>query len=243
MIRSRTIRWYRLGDLGLASLWGVFAMLRFVEASERVHHGHLLEGTYLALLGSVLAFEAAFFMVRGPALARHRGLVPQLAVVIATGSILPLSMLDLQWTSGWLLATMTLCLIGLHCFIAWALLALNRSFSISPEARKLVQHGPYALVRHPLYAAYMPMFVCIGLPRLSIEAAALVVAGIAALIVRARSEEAILRSVFPEYAAYAAVTPRFVPRPAALHRMRRQRRTGQVDAPAASASDPIPGHI
>ncbi|MDQ6741518.1 MAG: hypothetical protein M3Z97_01220, partial [Candidatus Dormibacteraeota bacterium] len=33
----------------------------------------------------------------------------------------------------------------------WALLYLRRSFSILPEARRLVTHGPYALSRHPLY--------------------------------------------------------------------------------------------
>src|SRR5205823_343774 len=33
----------------------------------------------------------------------------------------------------------------------WALLYLRRSFSILPEARRLVTHGPYGLSRHPLY--------------------------------------------------------------------------------------------
>ena len=33
----------------------------------------------------------------------------------------------------------------------FALLALGRNVSIIPQARKLVRHGPYRLVRHPLY--------------------------------------------------------------------------------------------
>lgn len=243
MIRSRTIRWYRLGDLGLASLWAVFAILRFSDGLGQAWHGHLLEAAYHLLVAAILGLEALLFAARGPALARSQGLLPQLVACFAVISVLPLSALPLTWTPGWLLAAMTLGLMAIHLFSFWALMTLRTSFSVTPEARKLVQHGPYALVRHPLYAAYMPMFVCIGLPRLSIEAAALVVAGIAALIVRARSEEAILRSVFPEYAAYAAVTPRFVPRLTALVHMRRQRHAGQADAPAAPASDPIPGHI
>ena len=33
----------------------------------------------------------------------------------------------------------------------WAMVSLNRSFSIAPADRGLVQRGPYRLIRHPMY--------------------------------------------------------------------------------------------
>jgi len=38
---------------------------------------------------------------------------------------------------------------------AWAFANLSRSYGIVPAHRELVTSGPYRLVRHPLYAAYM----------------------------------------------------------------------------------------
>lgn len=37
----------------------------------------------------------------------------------------------------------------------WAVLTLRGSFSVLPEARKLVIYGPYRYVRHPIYLAYI----------------------------------------------------------------------------------------
>jgi protein-S-isoprenylcysteine O-methyltransferase Ste14 len=37
----------------------------------------------------------------------------------------------------------------------WSFLALGRSFGFAAADRGLVRHGPYALVRHPIYASYL----------------------------------------------------------------------------------------
>ena len=50
------------------------------------------------------------------------------------------------------------------------------------------------------------------LPRLSLLAIAIALAGIMAQIIRAKREEAVLQSAFPEYTAYAERVPAFVPR-------------------------------
>lgn len=38
-----------------------------------------------------------------------------------------------------------------YALTLWSLLALGRSFGIGPADRGLVKHGPYKLVRHPMY--------------------------------------------------------------------------------------------
>jgi protein-S-isoprenylcysteine O-methyltransferase Ste14 len=103
-------------------------------------------------------------------------------------------------------------MIAAYLFVLWALLTLRRNFSILPESRNLVRHGPYALVRHPLYAAYILTYLLVALPRFGPAALALAALGIAGEMWRARNEERVLAASFPEYAAYAAATPRFVPK-------------------------------
>jgi protein-S-isoprenylcysteine O-methyltransferase Ste14 len=49
---------------------------------------------------------------------------------------------------------LSLQLIGLALW-TWAFANLARSYGIVPADRGLITSGPYALVRHPLYAAYM----------------------------------------------------------------------------------------
>jgi protein-S-isoprenylcysteine O-methyltransferase Ste14 len=99
---------------------------------------------------------------------------------------------------------------------AWMLasvLALGRCFGVLPEVRGLVTRGPYRLVRHPLYLGELGACagLVIGAPTTwSAVAAAVLVAG---QLVRMRLEEQALKGEFPQYAAYAASTPRIVPRP------------------------------
>ena len=95
-----------------------------------------------------------------------------------------------------------------------AALALGRCFGVLPEARGLVTHGPYALVRHPLYlgefAAMAGLLIASPSPRNLAAGAAFVIAQVTRMIL----EERALTREFPEYADYAARTPRVVPSPA-----------------------------
>ncbi len=93
----------------------------------------------------------------------------------------------------------------------YSLSSLGRSFSIIPQARKLVQGGPYRLVRHPLYLGELiGLFgvVLIGLTILKIMLFFLI---IMCQIYRAFEEEKLLTNVFPEYKDYCARTARFIP--------------------------------
>ena len=39
----------------------------------------------------------------------------------------------------------------------WGILTLRLSFSVLPEKRKIIQHGPYRYVSHPIYLGYVLM--------------------------------------------------------------------------------------
>ena len=79
------------------------------------------------------------------------------------------------------------------------------------EARKLVTHGPYRLVRHPLYLAEEVATIGIFLQFLSWPAAAVLALHFGFQIARMLNEERVLGEAFPEYADYARRTARLMP--------------------------------
>jgi protein-S-isoprenylcysteine O-methyltransferase Ste14 len=93
----------------------------------------------------------------------------------------------------------------------WALSSLGRSFSILPEARRLVTDGPYALSRHPLYLGEAVAALGLLLPMAGPVALAFAFAALSAQLLRMRWEESVLTSEFPEYRAYARRVPRYLP--------------------------------
>jgi protein-S-isoprenylcysteine O-methyltransferase Ste14 len=91
---------------------------------------------------------------------------------------------------------------------------LGRSFSVMPEARRLVTTGPYSIVRHPLY-----LFELLGVVGILLQVRSLAGAGLLALIValqiaRACWEEAVLDRAIPEFADYRRQVPFLIPRDA-----------------------------
>lgn len=99
--------------------------------------------------------------------------------------------------------------------VAGALIALGtlgRSFAILPARRDVVARGPYAIVRHPAYAAELVVVFATGLAQSAWHALLFTSLVLAAAVLRIRAEEALL-SRDPAYAAYSArVRHRLVPR-------------------------------
>jgi protein-S-isoprenylcysteine O-methyltransferase Ste14 len=93
----------------------------------------------------------------------------------------------------------------------WALVYLRRSFSILPEARRLVTQGPYSLSRHPLYLGECVAAVGLLVTSAGPTAIALAVAALGVQLLRMRWEESVLTRQFPEYGAYARRVPRYLP--------------------------------
>lgn len=100
--------------------------------------------------------------------------------------------------------------IGLAAML-WALGALGTNISVVPQAREVVTHGPYAKVRHPLYAAELFNVVGLCLAH-SGPWPWVVLAALAAFqVMRARREETLLAAELPGYAEYKSRTPMLVP--------------------------------
>ncbi|MBV8302111.1 MAG: isoprenylcysteine carboxylmethyltransferase family protein [Candidatus Dormibacteraeota bacterium] len=101
--------------------------------------------------------------------------------------------------------------IAAFALALWGLLHLRRNLSIIPEARRLVTTGPYRLIRHPLYTAEIIVAFGAVLTRPALWPTAMLLPFVAVQMLRARYEERLLRSTFPEYTAYARRSARIIP--------------------------------
>ena len=93
----------------------------------------------------------------------------------------------------------------------WALGALGTNISVVPQAREVVTHGPYARVRHPLYAAELLNVVGLCLAYNGMWPWVVLMALAAFQVFRARREEQLLTQELPGYADYKKRTPMLVP--------------------------------
>lgn len=99
-------------------------------------------------------------------------------------------------------------------YSVWGLAYLRRSFSIIPEARRLVTGGPYALSRHPVYLGEITTAIGVNLATGGWLTAIAIAYFIACELLRIRWEERILATTFPnDYPAYARRVPRYLPSP------------------------------
>lgn len=88
---------------------------------------------------------------------------------------------------------------------------LGRSLSVMPEARRLVQNGPYGIVRHPLYLCEILGTGAAALQYRSLPAAGLLLLAFAVQVARARWEEGVLSRAFADFAAYQSHTAFVIP--------------------------------
>jgi protein-S-isoprenylcysteine O-methyltransferase Ste14 len=101
------------------------------------------------------------------------------------------------------LAGLALCVLSLR--------TLGRSFGVVAADRGLVTRGPYATVRHPVYASYLLIQSGYLLQSISLQNALVLLLGSACNIGRALMEERLLAGS-PAYAAYqSSVRWRLVP--------------------------------
>jgi protein-S-isoprenylcysteine O-methyltransferase Ste14 len=150
-------------------------------------------------------------VVRDKPVAKSKGAVPRIFAVLGTfagvGIIqLPVAQLSLP------MQIVAAVLIGVGSLASFLVLSrLGKSFSIMPEARKLVTSGPYAHARHPLYAVEMITVIGTALQFAAPWSWVLALIVVTLLWIRSHFEEQVLAETYPEYAAYRARTKRFIP--------------------------------
>ena len=114
---------------------------------------------------------------------------------------------------GLVVAADFLALAGL-AYSVWGLAYLRRSFSIIPEARRLVTGGPYSLSRHPVYLGEIVTAIGVNLATAGIWTALAIFYFVACELLRIDFEEHVLTRAFPaEYPEYARRVARYLPNP------------------------------
>src|ERR1700750_365317 len=88
---------------------------------------------------------------------------------------------------------------------------LGRSFSLVPQARNVVQTGPYRWIKHPLYLAEEIVILGVVLQYLTPVTVIVLVLHIGVQVCRILYEEDLLRRNCPEYSSYEASRWRLIP--------------------------------
>jgi protein-S-isoprenylcysteine O-methyltransferase Ste14 len=171
---------------------------------------------YAALKAAVVTTFAVLVAIRPQARRPARDPVAFIACIAALGGAAALRLPTTASAETVEKVGLGIAVVG-SCWMLASVFALGTCFGILPEARGLVTRGPYRLIRHPLYLGEIT--VCTGLVLASPSVGNLLLGAIfgAGQLVRMHLEEAELTAAFPEYAAYAARTPRLLawPRPRA----------------------------
>jgi protein-S-isoprenylcysteine O-methyltransferase Ste14 len=169
----------------------------------------LLAGGFLFLL---LITQATLIFARPPALRKAGGLQPRITALLGTWLVGIVILLPLRedLSAAVSLAAAALGALGdaLALFIVFH---LGRSFSIMAEARRFVAHGPYALVRHPLYLAEELGLLNAVLLHWSPWAGLVFAVQMLCQLQRIRNEEQVLLAAFPGYGPYRARVPMLLP--------------------------------
>jgi protein-S-isoprenylcysteine O-methyltransferase Ste14 len=88
---------------------------------------------------------------------------------------------------------------------------LGRSFSIVPQARSVVQTGPYRWIKHPLYLSEEIAILGVVLQYLTPVTVIVLVLHFGVQVRRILYEEDLLRRNCPEYSSYEASRWRLIP--------------------------------
>lgn len=193
------------------------ALAAVVTMTSLLDPGDLDPTKAAALLSHVCVFvflliQSALILLRPRPLAKAACLQPRISALLGTWLMMGVVLLPVRndLSSGLYLLSAALGILG-DLLAIYVVLHLGRSFSFMAEARGVVAHGPYAIVRHPLYLAEETALASAVITHLSLAAAVLFLTQICFQVQRARNEERVLAEAFRDYAAYRERTPGLVP--------------------------------
>jgi len=220
LLKARETKYYDAITALPLILWFAYGALQIrpvlVNDMHLMGSGAATLFTYVqfASLSLVTLFDLLLIyllVVRDRPVAKSKGVLPRAFGFIGTFfgvSILQLPVAHLGLGAQIIAAL----LVGLGSLASFVVLwRLGKSFSIMPEARRLVTGGPYALARHPLYTTEIVTICGTALQFQAPWSWVLAAAVMALLWIRSHYEEQVLEEVYPEYGAYRARTKRFIP--------------------------------
>ncbi len=209
-----------LGRVLIVAVFSHAASISVLAIAQQIAKGwppnSLESGLQLAAGFSNFAFlimVVAMTVARRTPVRSASGLEPRVTALLGTYALflLPAVSPGVPASPALAIAGFILLFVG-FLLSAYVISWLGRSFSIMPEARKLVSKGPYAIVRHPLYVTEEIAVLGILSLNLSLWTGILVAVHWLLQLRRMHNEEIVLRAEFPDYGQYAIRTPKFFPR-------------------------------
>lgn len=158
-----------------------------------------------------LAVLAAMFAIRCPPKLHAKGLYARSVALAGTWISVGIVQLPPRQIPSPAFFSSLLLLIAGTILATYSGLALARSISIMPEARRLVTRGPYLFIRHPLYLGEMTATAGLAIQYLMPWAVLMVGLHCFFQFQRMKAEERVLSEAFPEYKDYMAQTARLLP--------------------------------
>lgn len=219
--RLRTGHYWRqliFGRLLPALFFSVFIaryLLTFWASLQSVHRPF----DYLFVLQQLLALAyftmlVVLYSTRLPASGTDHRFAVVFIAFTGTFSAMAASFLPGGGRHDWLVIPADILATAGLAYAVWGLAYLRRSFSIVPEARRLVTGGPYAFSRHPVYLGEIVTAIGINLATAGWPSALAVVYFVVCELLRIRWEERVLERAFPdEYPTYARRVARYFPNP------------------------------
>jgi len=186
----------RVGDIVLFSVTSVELVILISLTPTFTFTDWIYVSQHLLVLGIAL-------WRRPPELKDHS--LPASAAVIAAYAYPYAQVVYLRWMPGnpaWPEGGLVLVTFA-ACLSLASLLSLGRRFGVFPALRGLVTRGPYRIVRHPIYLAYLIADIGYNLQEWNFGTALLVMAGWASLLYRIHAEERVL-SQHAGWSGYAA---------------------------------------
>jgi protein-S-isoprenylcysteine O-methyltransferase Ste14 len=166
----------------------VLILLTFIIAMVRIY-GQPLEsiivGLAFPLFLVILVFRSPLLTGPPPPMLGFIGMVisyPALAFLEFHGIIV----------SGYPKVVFVSTIVFYIIVLALALFTIGRSFAIFPSTRLLVTEGPYNIVRHPIYSAYLHLAMCVAVLAPTLHNIIVIAIFGLGLFLRAKCEEDLL---------------------------------------------------
>jgi protein-S-isoprenylcysteine O-methyltransferase Ste14 len=168
----------------------------------------LLSSFCLAVFYLMLAL---LIITRSPAKAEADGLLPRIAAFVGTYLPWTITFFGNKTDQALLNLASTVCVLIGSIMMLVTIRHLGRSFSLVPQARSVVQTGPYRWIKHPLYLSEEIAIFGVVLQYLSPLAVLVLILHISVQVCRILYEEDLLRRNCAEYSNYEALRWRLIP--------------------------------